>query len=176
MTPAQETPSSVVTRLLEETLLNGALDRQLELLAKRWQHLLDVGELRQLVLARAWERRDQFRGSSSAEFLGWLRRLAWTIAVDLWRDQARHTRLMERVANLLPKIGPSVEDRIELRDYVNWLMAGLTDRERKVLALRYYESMSVEEVADAMSTTCQAITQLHYRAIVKLRERIKRQD
>ena len=174
MTPAEETPSSVVARLLDETLKNGELDRRLRSLTGRWPQLLDLGDLRELVLARAWERRDQFRGSSSSEFLAWLRRFAWSIAVDLWRDKERRARLIDRVGELLPMFGASVEDQIETQDLFSWLIAGLTERERKVLILKYYENMSLEAVAQVMNTTCPAISQLHYRAILKLRERMKK--
>lgn len=45
----------------------------------------------------------------------------------------------------------------------------LTDKERTVISLRYYEDLSHAEIADVMSLTPPRISQLHTKAILKLR-------
>lgn len=175
MTMAEEGPGgALVTRFLTETAENGELDRQLNRLIARWPRLLDAGDLRQIVVARAWEVRNAFRGTTQSEFLSWIRSLAWSAALDLWRKQGRRARLFDRVAEFIPKVAPSAESRVETEDFVNWLLAGLTDRERKVLTLRYFRGMSVGEAAAVMATTEEAVSQLHYRAVAKLRERYEK--
>ncbi|HEY1599481.1 MAG TPA: sigma-70 family RNA polymerase sigma factor [Pirellulales bacterium] len=171
MTNSDEARRVMWARLLEETRDSGELDRQLRRIVARWPQLLDAGDLRELALSRAWERRDQFRGTTAAEFLAWLRRLAWSIALDRWRAQKRRARLLQQFAGLTPHIRSRVEDRVETRDLIDWLLAGLTDRERKLLMLKYYANMSFAEIAQAFDTTPSAVSQLHYRAILKLRER-----
>ena len=172
MTRADDPSGVKVARLLHETGDSGQLERELRRIVVRWPQLPDVGDLPDLALARAWERREQFRGNTAAEFLAWLRRLAWSIALDQWRDQKRRVRLLDRFARLLPSVNPSAEDRIETRDLVDWLLAGLTDRERTVLTQKYYGNRTFAEIAQALNTSPTAIAQLHYRALLKLREKM----
>jgi RNA polymerase sigma factor (sigma-70 family) len=173
MTNADDACGVTWARLLEETRDSGELDRQLRRIVARWPQLHDAGDLRELALSRAWERRDQFRGTTAAEFLAWLRRLAWSIALDQWRAQKRRARLLQRFAGFTSQTRSRVEDRVETRDFIGWLLAGLTDRERKLLTLKYYGNMSFAEIAQALDTTPSAVSQLHFRAILKLREKTK---
>ncbi len=163
----------MVEQLLEETLANGELDRQLRGQHARWQHLWEFGEYRDAVLAHAWERRKQFHGQTAGEFLAWLRRLALSVAVERWRQRQREAGLLRRLAALLPRWTPSPTEAGETRDLVEWLLAGLTDRERKLLVLKYYQHLSASQLARRLGTTTAAIHQLHYRALNKLRERMK---
>jgi len=163
---------NVVEQLLKETLANGELDRQLRGQHTRWQQLWDFGEFREAVLVRAWEAREQFRGVDAAEFLAWLRRLGWSAAVERWRQTQRETGLLRRFAALLPRWTPSPEEAVDTKDLVQWLLAGLTDRERKLLVLKYYQQLSADRIAKALDTTSAAVHQLHYRALDKLRRRL----
>jgi RNA polymerase sigma factor (sigma-70 family) len=72
----------------------------------------------------------------------------------------------------LPFVGAA--ERVQTRDFVEWLLAGLTDRERDVMAWRYFEGLSMDVVADRLRTTRPAAYQLHYRALAKLRDRAKK--
>jgi RNA polymerase sigma factor (sigma-70 family) len=165
---------SVVEQLLEATLASGELDRQLRGQHAQWRHRWDFGDFREAVLGRAWESREQFRGDTAAEFLAWLRRVGWSVAVDHWRQQQRQAGLLRRLAALLPRWTPSATAAVETRDLVQWLLAGLTERERKLLVLMYFQQMSGARLADALGTTPAAVHQLHYRAIAKLRSRLKK--
>jgi RNA polymerase sigma factor (sigma-70 family) len=165
---------NTVQQLLEDTLANGELDQQLAAQHWRWRHLWDFAEFREAVLARAWDRREQFRGQTTEEFLAWLRRLGWSVAVDRWRARRREAGLLQRLASLLPRFTRSAADAVETRDLVEWLLAGLTERERKLLILKYYQQLSTEQIARSLGTSTAAIHQLHYRVLGKLRARIKK--
>src|SRR5262249_51485930 len=141
----------------------------------RWQHVLDFGEFREAVLAKGWERRSQFHGRTADELLAWLRTIGWSVAVDAWRQRKRHSGLLEKFQKLVSAafVAPPSE-RIETQDLVEWLLAGLSERERKVLRMRYYEDVSTEKIAEALECSPEAVSQLHYRAIAKLREKLKK--
>jgi RNA polymerase sigma factor (sigma-70 family) len=171
MTAAEDGPESLAARFLRETAENGELDRQLNRLIANWPRLMDAGDLRQIAVSRAWELRTSFRGTTQQEFLAWVRQLAWSAALDLWRSQGRRRRLSERLAEFVPSLAHSAEAKVETEDFVSWLFAGLTARERNVLVLRYFRGLSVPEAATVMKTTEKAVSQLHYRAIAKLRKR-----
>jgi RNA polymerase sigma factor (sigma-70 family) len=163
----------VVEQLLHETLSNGELDRQLRGQHAQWRHLWDFGEFREEVLSRAWEAREQFRGKTAGEFLAWLRPLAWSAAVDHWRKVKREIGLLQRLALLIPRWPVSTTEAVDTRDLVEWLLAGLSDRERKLLVLMYYRHMPADALARELGMTTAAVHQLHYRAIGKLRRRLK---
>jgi RNA polymerase sigma factor (sigma-70 family) len=167
---------NTVQRLLEATLTSGELDRQLTVQHRRWQGILDFDDFREAVLARAWERRQQFRGNSPEEFLAWLRRLGWSIGIDHWRERRRERSLLQRFAELIPQSTGSPTGIVDTRELVEWLLAGLNDRERKVLTLKYYQQLSGEEIARTLGTSVAAVHQLHYRALGKLRDRLKKSD
>jgi RNA polymerase sigma factor (sigma-70 family) len=171
MKPDDEGPGALVARFLSETAENGELDRQLRPLIARWPRLTDTGELRQLVVTRAWELRERFRGNTSSDFLAWTRGLAWRVALELWKSQGRRQRLYERLRHVLPKVGASAENQVQTHDLVRWLLAGLTDRERKLLNLKYFRGLSISEAAAAMEMTPEAFSQLHHRAMLKLRKK-----
>jgi RNA polymerase sigma factor (sigma-70 family) len=164
---------SLVEQFLGETLASGELDRQLGVQYARWRKLWDFQEFRAAVLGRAWERRQQFKGQTAPEFLAWLRRLAWSAAVEQWRQRRRQAGLLHRFAALLPRWARGASEELDTRDLVEWLLAGLTARERKLLVLKYYRQMTADQLADALATTRAGVHQLHYRALAKLRERLK---
>lgn len=166
-----------VATLLQNTLASGELERRLRSQHRQWEHVLDYGEFREEVLGKAWERQSGFQGKTSAEFLAWLRRIAWSVAVDAWRRRKRYSNLLKGFARLLsPVAALPASQRVETRDLVQWLLAGLTARERKILILKYFENMPTDRLAEELETTREGVLQLHYRAIAKLRERAKKSE
>lgn len=165
-----------VERFLQITLSTGDLDQQLRWQHSRWRHLWDFTEFRDAALARAWECRDQFSGDTPAEFLAWLRRIAWSVAVDHWRAERRQKGLLRRLADFIPRLLPSPVEMVETRELVGWLLAGLSERERQLLLLKYYQRLSAETIAQKLGCTTAAVNQLHYRALAKLRERLGNSD
>jgi RNA polymerase sigma factor (sigma-70 family) len=165
--------AEVVARLFKESLDSGELDRQLRERHRRWRHVLDYGEFRDRVLDRAWDARETFRGESGAELAAWIRRVSWSAAVDLWREHKRQSALRARAARFLPRFVLPEAPQVETADLVEWLLAGLTERERKLLRLKYFDGLTAEQLAAALETTSAGVSQLHYRALEKLRARSK---
>jgi RNA polymerase sigma factor (sigma-70 family) len=84
--------------------------------------------------------------------------------------------LLQRLLASLPSFLPSPEAAVETKDLVEWLLAGLNDRERKLLVLKYYRGLSMAEAALDLDMSEGAAHQLHHRALKKLREKIKNSE
>lgn len=160
-----------VSSILEELSRSGRLRRVLSSLARLWRAPLDFDEFTERLLVRAWERADDFRGTTERDLIAWLRAIAWTALVDLVRDDARRRRheLHVSVANLAPgdRAGPEAQELLE------WLLAGLNERERFVLRERYFSGRGSRDTAVLLGVSTEAVYQLHYRAIEKLRSRLR---
>jgi RNA polymerase sigma factor for flagellar operon FliA len=65
-------------------------------------------------------------------------------------------------------------DLAELRDFIAEAIARLPDKERLVVTLYYYEELTMREIAETMNYTESRISQLHTRAILRMRRRLRR--
>ena len=163
-------------QLLADTAASGQLSQALERWHQRWRHFWDFDDFSDQVLTRAWEMAAQFRGQTAEEFLAWLRRIAWRAGIDRWRHERRRDSVFRRLLAMLPSFAPSPEAVVDTRDLVQWLLAGLNDRERKVLVLKYYQGHSINDIAAALECSPAAVHQLHHRALTKLRIKVGKGD
>lgn len=62
----------------------------------------------------------------------------------------------------------------ELRDFIAEAIARLPDKERLVVTLYYYEELTMREIAGIMNYTESRVSQLHTRAILRMRRRLHR--
>ena len=65
-------------------------------------------------------------------------------------------------------------DLVELRDFIAQAIEGLPQNERLVVTLYYYEELTMKEIGSAMGYTESRISQLHTKAVLRLRNRIKK--
>jgi|ERR1035438_5633028 RNA polymerase sigma factor (sigma-70 family) len=163
-------------QLLQETIEDGSLAGQLRRHHFRWRHLWDYDEFSQTVLTRAWEKKDGFAGETAKEFLAWLRKVAWSVAIDCWRRERRNRTFLRRWTQEFARFFAIGEEPVDIQDQVTWLLAGLTERERQLMILKYYKHMSTSEVARVMKITQGAVVQTHFRAIRKLRQQMEKTE
>ncbi len=93
------------------------------------------------------------------------------ILVRTWLDEQRRPWRREHVVDMVPDVGVSVEDldrRADLRE----ILAGLPNRQRAVLVLRFYEDLSVNQTAEALGCTPGAVKTLTNRALSAVRGRL----
>jgi len=64
----------------------------------------------------------------------------------------------------------------ERRAMLARLMDGLPERERQVLALYYYEDLTMREVGTALRVTESRVSQLHTSAVLRLRVMLRKQQ
>lgn len=154
----------------------GELNDRLAALYANWKGSLDRDDFFDAVLSTAWVRADNFSGTTLETFLGWLRRVSWTVALDLLRNEARERA--RRSGWSLMHIDALSEHENQLRtiETVAWLLAGLTFRERVVMRERFFFGRNTTQIAQLLGTTVSAVHQLHYRALKRLRERARNYD
>lgn len=61
---------------------------------------------------------------------------------------------------------------LELKRQLETAMAGMTDRQREAIYLKFYEDLSYDEISEVMSITPKATYKLVYRALDQLRENL----
>jgi len=127
--------------------------------------------------AKAFEKRDDFRGGTEAEAAGWL----WSIARN---ELARYhrTRTVELAA--LRRLGlerPAPTDdelrkveeltaAADAREQVKRALAVLPPEHREVIQLRFVEELSYPEIAQALGVSCEVVRARVFRARRALRD------
>ena len=122
-----------------------------------------------LAFERAYRKHGAFdarRGSQRA----WLFGIARNAALDELRRRKRHATLAAEPAD--PSARPA-EDHAEAvlqREALRAALAGLSTRDREVIALRFHAGLETPEVADVLGVSRSNAATLLHRAITKLRE------
>jgi RNA polymerase sigma factor (sigma-70 family) len=112
-----------------------------------------------------------------------LRTLAFSIAharlVDELRRRTRRPAETTLEPDDDPRVAPSAEDRamaqIEGAEMIE-LLAGLSEDQRTVVALRVVAQLSLEETADVIGRSVGAVKQLQRRGLLALRERVQSRE
>jgi RNA polymerase sigma factor FliA len=66
----------------------------------------------------------------------------------------------------------AVMDQTDLKDRVAEAIARLPERERLVVALYYYENLTLREIGEVLGVTESRVSQLHTKAVLRLRSRL----
>jgi RNA polymerase sigma factor for flagellar operon FliA len=69
-----------------------------------------------------------------------------------------------------------VMDATDLKDRVADAIARLPEREKLVIALYYYENLTLREIGEVLGVTESRISQLHTKAVLRLRSRMQVED
>jgi RNA polymerase sigma factor for flagellar operon FliA len=69
-----------------------------------------------------------------------------------------------------------IVDQSELKDRVAEAIARLPEREKLVIALYYYENLTLREIGEVLGVTESRISQLHTKAVLRLRSRLQGED
>ncbi len=64
-------------------------------------------------------------------------------------------------------------DQSELRDRIADAIAALPEREKLVVALYYYENLTLREIGEVLSVTESRVSQLHTKAVLRLRSKLQ---
>lgn len=159
-------------------------------LVPRLRAKLDASDIVQQTLLQAHASRNQFRGRSEAELVGWLRTiLANTLAGaarrfsaearDLARERSLGDALAEssaRLEGLLAAEQSSPSERAVRGEELLHLaraLAELPEDQRQVVELHHLKGLPVAEVAQAVGRTKPAVMGLLFRGLKKLRGRLR---
>ena len=67
-------------------------------------------------------------------------------------------------------------DQTDLRDRVAEAISRLPEREKLVIALYYYENLTLREIGEVLGVTESRVSQLHTKAVLRLRSRMAPED
>ena len=67
-------------------------------------------------------------------------------------------------------------DQVDLKDRMADAIARLPEREKLVIALYYYENLTLREIGEVLGVTESRISQLHTKAVLRLRGRLSDED
>lgn len=153
----------------------------------RLQQRLEPSDLVQQTLLNAYQRRDQFRGSTDAELAGWLRQVLANQVTDALRGLNRDKRDISRERSLEARVeesfsrvdqwlatehsSPSMgaakaEEKLRLAD----AMLELPDDQYQAIALHYLQGCALAEVAERLNRSRAAVAGLLHRGLKGLRE------
>jgi RNA polymerase sigma-70 factor (ECF subfamily) len=151
---------------------------------------LDPSDLVQQTLLSAHEKRDQYRGATEAEFLGWLRQilanhLAGTLRRfgaglrDIRRERSLEASLEESAARLdawlaAEQSSPSqraMKQELHLR--LARALRQLPEDQRQAIELHHLKGCTVAEVAEEIGRSKMAVVGLLFRGLKKLRQLIE---
>ena len=128
------------------------------------------------VFARAWAKRGQLRSPEAA--LAWLFATARNLVIDHRRRRPALLPLgaLPPAAHPLaasPESGALVADQLA---EVGRLLAGLGDREREAIGLRFVAGLRNGEIALVLDTSEGNVAKILHRALRKLRERLPKEE
>jgi RNA polymerase sigma factor for flagellar operon FliA len=66
----------------------------------------------------------------------------------------------------------AMADRSEVRDRIAEAIAALPEREKLVIALYYYENLTLREIGEVLGVTESRVSQLHTKAVLRLRSKL----
>jgi RNA polymerase sigma-70 factor (ECF subfamily) len=146
----------------------------------RFRGLIDPSDAVQQTLMKAHEHREQFRGTTEAERLGWLRTILARHLADEFRRLGRGVRSLEedleqtsaRLEQWLVAQEPSPSQHAIHQERLLRLtaaLANLPEDQRTVVELHHLCGKPVSEVAETMSRTPAAVGSLLFRAMRALR-------
>ncbi|MDH5717816.1 MAG: RNA polymerase sigma factor WhiG [Spirochaetia bacterium] len=93
---------------------------------------------------------------------------------DIWHgnddsDELSFLETIESPANLNPDI---MVEREETKEIIMEAIKKLPDKEKKVIVLYYYEDLTLKEIGEVLEVTESRVSQLHTKAIMRLRGRL----
>ncbi len=118
-------------------------------------------------------------GVSNEEFQVMLSKLSGTSMLslnDIWylgddSDELSILETLEAPENMNPDV---LIEKQEIRDYIIDAIKKLPEKEKKVVVLYYYEDLTLKEIGEVLDVTESRVSQLHTKAIMRLRGRLGR--
>jgi RNA polymerase sigma factor FliA len=92
----------------------------------------------------------------------------WNVS-DASGDQVS---LLDTIADSSAPDPQAVVDESELRDRIADAIAALPEREKLVVALYYYENLTLREIGEVLGVTESRVSQLHTKAVLRLRSKL----
>ena len=114
-------------------------------------------------------------GLSDEEFAEWQSQMAVTNVVSLneFNENSSDEGSAERETIASNDPGPEdIVEQDELRKMLADSLELLTDKERKVILLYYYEELTLKEVSNVLEVSESRVSQLHIKALAKMKKKL----
>ena len=106
------------------------------------------------------------------ELIGRVRAASLT-SVEEIQERGGEAELSQALEEFGASLGPGeIAEREELREILSDAIAELPEKERMVLSLYYYDELTMREVGDVLGVTESRVSQLHAKALGRLRCRL----
>ena len=117
-------------------------------------------------------------GLSEDELGELLNRVRPAILISLNADTSHNSDdenapISERIADAKAETSFEIADRNECASLIGQAIDALPEQERKVLTLYYYEDLMLKEIGKIMGVSESRISQIHTKALLKLRTRLR---
>ena len=156
---------------------------------KAYQAKIGASDMVQQAMLQAVQGLGGFRGSTEAEFRGWLRQILARHLCHLDRDMHRDKRDIRREQSMEQKLaqsslrlegllageGPSPSQNVALGENVLKMAEAverLPETQREAIRLHYLEGMKLSEVAEALEKSTGAVAGLLHRGMKTLRHQL----
>ena len=119
----------------------------------------------------------QEMGISSRELHGIFTKLSYTSVVsfeELWvgGDRDDRSNVMSTIEDETAEDPVALFESEEIKDILASAIERLPERERIVIALYYYEGLTLKEIGQVLGVTESRVSQLHTKAVLRLRARL----
>lgn len=156
---------------------------------KAFQAKVGASDMVQQAMLQAVQGLDGFRGSTEAEFRGWLRQILARHICHLDRDMHRDKRDVRREQSMEQKLaqssmrlegllagdGPTPSQNVVMGEHVLKMAEAverLPETQREAIRLHYLEGMKLSEVAEILGKTNGAVAGLLHRGMKSLRQEL----
>jgi len=133
-------------------------------------------DLTHTVFIKAWENKESLKDISGV--LVWLYTIARNTQIDYWRKKKEV--FMEDVSIVENNSDDSsLEDLIDIKEDINNVkeaMKDLSDEQKEVITLKFFEGFSNKEIEKVMKKSPTAIRALQYRAFKEIKEVIHKKN
>lgn len=154
------------------------------------QRKLNPSDLVQVTMTRMINGIDEFRGTTDAEFYGWLNQILHNETHSTRRNLHRQKRDIKRERELAdssqnqpraqladPNLTPSSEAiQAEKLAHFHQALAQLSADQAQVIELRSLQELPFQQVAEIMGRSYDATAKLWSRAVVRLQEELERSN
>lgn len=113
----------------------------------------------------AYERYDATKASERT----WLTNIARNRLIDYYRSSERQRveQVEDEVLVAVPSTDDAVDEQLEIQDTIRHILARLSDDERDLIVMRYYEDKTNPEIAEILDSNAKAVSERYRRLHAK---------
>ncbi|KKQ71998.1 MAG: ECF subfamily RNA polymerase sigma-24 subunit, RNA polymerase sigma-70 factor, ECF subfamily [Candidatus Peregrinibacteria bacterium GW2011_GWC2_39_14] len=138
----------------------------------RISHQQDAQDLTEMVFMRAWENLKRYKEAKN--FTSWIFKIAHNAVIDHYRMNKHIEELTEDYMDDKREHSPLHNaERSMDNSTLKYAIAGLKDKYKQIIVLKYINEKSNEEIAEIMKKNEGAVRVLQFRALQELKRNLK---